>query len=302
MRSKRDRKPARARLQRAAAGTVALAALVGAIAALLSPPSTAAAAAKEKTVAPPAALTAAALARSALFDLPTETWFDPPEVPPPGDHRVPLTVRYGDNTVRLADGKLQGVRLRSYDGGLVGPTFRLHPGDRLGVDLINQLPKEHEMPCQDEATAPTGMNMEGMGLNTTNLHTHGLHISPSDPSDNVLREVRPGCTHKYLFPILPAGNPPGEPAMAHYPGTFWYHAHVHGSTAVQLASGMAGALIVMGDIDEIPEIKAARERIFVFQQLAFGKDGQVRALGDLFCNWSGPGEDCGADAPPKKHT
>ena len=309
MRSKSDRslRPRR----RAVAGTLALVAFAAVLAATLSPPGTATAAArkvaaqKSPSAAPmPAlkALTASALKKTELFDLPTEEWFDPPPAPPPGGPPIPMVVRYGEgNTVRVGDdGRRQKVRLRSYDGGLVGPTFRLKPGDRLGVDLINQLPKEGEQPCQEEPGMT--MNMEHMGLNTTNLHTHGLHISPSGSSDNVLREVRPGCTFKYQFQILPAGNPPGEAPMAHYPGTFWYHAHVHGSTAVQLASGMAGAMLVTGDVDRIPEIAAAHERIFVFQQLAFDNDGEVKSLDDVDLNWAG---DSPGDPPkhgPKKHT
>merc|ERR1719230_514897 len=39
----------------------------------------------------------------------------------------------------------------------------------------------------------------------------------------------------------------------HPSGTFWYHPHLHGSSALQVASGMVGALIVEdepGDMDE----------------------------------------------------
>jgi FtsP/CotA-like multicopper oxidase with cupredoxin domain len=42
----------------------------------------------------------------------------------------------------------------------------------------------------------------------------------------------------------------GLPAQAHPPGTFWYHPHCHGATHLQVASGMAGFLIIEGDVDE----------------------------------------------------
>jgi len=32
--------------------------------------------------------------------------------------------------------------------------------------------------------------------------------------------------------------------------THWYHAHKHGSTAINLLNGMAGALIIEGDYDD----------------------------------------------------
>ena len=38
-------------------------------------------------------------------------------------------------------------------------------------------------------------------------------------------------------------------SMGQSPGTHWYHAHKHGSTALNLANGMAGALIIEGDYD-----------------------------------------------------
>lgn len=41
----------------------------------------------------------------------------------------------------------------------------------------------------------------------------------------------------------------GQAPQPHPPGTFWYHPHCHGSTHVQVASGMAGFLIIEGDVD-----------------------------------------------------
>ena len=93
--------------------------------------------------------------------------------------------------------------------------------------------------------------------NTTNLHTHGLHISPSNSSDNVLLKIEPGGRFQYRFDI------PDD----HQPGTFWYHAYVHGSTALQVANGMGGALIIEGGLDTLQAISAARERLFMFQQM-----------------------------------
>jgi len=44
------------------------------------------------------------------------------------------------------------------------------------------------------------------------------------------------------------GNLPNFPV--HPPGTHWYHPHAHGATDIQVSSGMAGFLIVEGDVDE----------------------------------------------------
>jgi FtsP/CotA-like multicopper oxidase with cupredoxin domain len=71
----------------------------------------------------------------------------------------------------------------------------------------------------------------------------------------------------------------------HQPGTFWYHAHVHGSTAVQVSSGMEGALIIEGGLDDVPTIAAAAEKILVFQQISYDTQGEIEQLESSF----GPG-------------
>jgi FtsP/CotA-like multicopper oxidase with cupredoxin domain len=73
------------------------------------------------------------------------------------------------------------------------------------------------------------------------------------------------------------------PPQSHPAGTFWYHPHAHGATHNQVASGMAGFLIVEGDVDDAvnqalageprpdPEIKTGaydyRERLMFFQRV-----------------------------------
>jgi suppressor of ftsI len=69
--------------------------------------------------------------------------------------------------------------------------------------------------------------------------------------------IMPGESFDYVFQ-LPTDHPPG---------LYWYHPHSHGSTAVQAVSGMAGPIIVKGDIDEVPEIKAAREIVLAIQDI-----------------------------------
>jgi FtsP/CotA-like multicopper oxidase with cupredoxin domain len=166
-----------------------------------------------------------------------------------------LTVEYAVN--KIADCTVQ---LRSYNGKLVGPTLRVRPGETLNIKLVNDLPDGGPMHV---------MNTIG-DLNHTNLHTHGLHVSPAGNSDNVLLDIGPGQTFQYEIKI----------PLNQVPGTYWYHAHLHGSTATQVSSGMEGALIVMGDAipntaDALPEIKQAAEKIFVFQQIVYDEAGLI---------------------------
>jgi FtsP/CotA-like multicopper oxidase with cupredoxin domain len=57
----------------------------------------------------------------------------------------------------------------------------------------------------------------------------------------------PNC---FLVPKYPGVVPHGMPMslrMGQSPGTHWYHAHKHGSTFLNVANGMEGALIIEGD-------------------------------------------------------
>lgn len=40
----------------------------------------------------------------------------------------------------------------------------------------------------------------------------------------------------------------------HAASTFWYHAHNHGSTAIQVGGGLIGVLIVQDAEDEVPTV------------------------------------------------
>lgn len=48
--------------------------------------------------------------------------------------------------------------------------------------------------------------------NTTNLHVHGLHVSPKSPQDNTMIEIQSRDSYNYRFEI-----PKDHPA-----GTYWY--------------------------------------------------------------------------------
>jgi len=131
------------------------------------------------------------------------------------------------------------VRALTYNGALPGPTLRVRAGDRISLGLRNEL------------DAPT------------NLHTHGLVVSPEGAGDDPLVLIRPGDTHAYDH-RLGAGHPPG---------LFWYHPHHHGSAAEQLFGGLYGAIIVD---DETP-IEAARERLLIVSDIGFDASGGLRA-------------------------
>lgn len=133
-----------------------------------------------------------------------------------------------------ATGQDDRVKLRSYDKSFLAPTITMRPGQTVRLMLKNELESGNCVPNKD-------LNKPKC-FDSTNLHSHGLWISPSGNSDNVLLSINPGITFEYEYNV-----PEDHPA-----GTFWYHPHLHGSTAVQVASGMAGALIIKGDRPPTP--------------------------------------------------
>jgi FtsP/CotA-like multicopper oxidase with cupredoxin domain len=129
----------------------------------------------------------------------------------------------------------------TYNGTTPGPTLRVRPGDVLTVTLDNRL------------DAPT------------NLHTHGLHLSPEGDSDNVFVMVDAGQQHTYRYQI-PADHPSG---------TFWYHPHHHGTVAPQVFAGLAGTIIVEDAVDELAELAASTSRLLVLADPNIGETAAV---------------------------
>jgi FtsP/CotA-like multicopper oxidase with cupredoxin domain len=151
-----------------------------------------------------------------------------------------LTPRRG--SVRIGD---RFGLTEAYDGAFTGPTLRLRAGERLRIALANRLPE------------------------LTNLHTHGLHVSPLGNSDNVFVRVQPGETFQYEY-ALPADHPAG---------LYWYHPHFYGDSDAQVFGGLAGALIVEGELDRLPGVAGLPERLLVLQATHVDAAGRVQ-VGD----------------------
>jgi FtsP/CotA-like multicopper oxidase with cupredoxin domain len=76
-------------------------------------------------------------------------------------------------------------------------------------------------------------------------------------------------------------------AMGQAPGTHWYHSHKHGSTAINLYNGLAGALIITGKYDaqlaeRYPRLKGpdrCAEKVLISQVFEANPDLVLQALG-----------------------
>jgi FtsP/CotA-like multicopper oxidase with cupredoxin domain len=119
------------------------------------------------------------------------------------------------------------AELMTYNAAFPASTIRVRRGDVLKVHLTNGLPETTEV------------NLLGYRRNVTNLHTHGWHVSPEAPSDDVLYHLMPGQTydHEYDTMLQPGGT------------LNFYHPHIHGLSAEQYWAGLVGALVVEDETD-----------------------------------------------------
>jgi hypothetical protein len=153
----------------------------------------------------------------------------PPSDPPPGmafaDPPVVPSTRNGnvlDVTIeaRTAADDLDGstATFLSYGGGFVAPVIQARRGDLLRLHFTNALP------------ASRATNLLGHPRFVTNLHAHGLHVTPGTnpngtPGDDVFRSVAAGgesLDYEYDLSLQPAGS------------MGLYHPHQHGAVAEQI--------------------------------------------------------------------
>ena len=159
-------------------------------------------------------------------------------------------------------GRIEGLQLYGFAPGTTGTAtpslapavWAVKPGDILDFTLRD------ELACNNQRPEGTG----GAVMSQTNVHTHGLIVSPAAPQNGVAGDyvlILANTDHK------PAGTTPCQPAQQHrgmetfegsikyhipipkdHPaGLYWYHAHAHGVSQQQIARGLSG-LITIGDL------------------------------------------------------
>jgi len=158
----------------------------------------------------------------------------------------------------MINGETLTTRAYRQEGGaysIPGPTIVMEPGKKYVLRFKNTLPYEPLNPEHNVYKDP----------NVTNVHTHGIHISGESPADDVTRIFEGGFGGDYVYEI------PSD----HMGGTFWYHAHHHGSTFLQVSSGAFGLMLIDDGQDNIPANVAS----MVEKHLAFGFLEPVNAAG-----------------------
>ena len=152
-----------------------------------------------------------------------------------------VTLTAASGPVRLGEADFPGFL---YNNAYLPPLLRVRLGDVLRVRLRNDLP-------------------DGF----TNLHFHGLSVSPRGRSDNVFVHVPPGHEFEYEVRVPGAGR--------QGPGLFWYHPHGHGFVTRQMLGGLSGGLVVDGLEALFPVIKDMPERFFLIKHAEPGGGREI---------------------------
>ncbi len=195
-----------------------------------------------------------------------------------------------------------------WQGVAQAPVIRVRPGDELIVNLTSQISDPCFInfyfgggSCGDRTDAkqpvdPPSMAMSGMhshpmpstatggsaangyypvipnvpmsATGITNVHTHGLSVSPALHQDEVIKtQIVPPAMAKaghgsnqwtYDFKI------PAD----HLPGLYWYHPHFHGETEPQAMMGLSGAIVVEDAQDDRRAAAGIADQILIVRDHA----------------------------------
>lgn len=139
--------------------------------------------------------------------------------------------------VLFSENEVNGKKFMSptYNGLYTPPVLKVNPGDTIRLRVRNFIDQ------------------------MTNVHYHGMNVSPLSPSDDVFIMITPSGSFDYEVQI-----PDDHPV-----GIFYYHAHLFGLTEYQIMSGLSGGLIVNGILDPFPQLDG------ITQQVMYLKDVQI---------------------------
>ncbi|MGI5135945.1 multicopper oxidase family protein [Streptomyces sp. CA-106110] len=133
---------------------------------------------------------------------------DPPEVVS-RDGLLKTTIKVERHKVQVGDRQLYAT---TYNGAYMPPTLRVRPGDHIDITMTNNV---------DESTR---------------LHLHGLHVSPTAPADDMFTAIKYKQSYHYKYWI-----PRSQPM-----GTYWYHSQADLRSTAQVVGGESGIIIVDG--------------------------------------------------------
>lgn len=180
---------------------------------------------------------------------------------PTGGVSTPLELRAKHHVLSLTLGAgiaSDGKNSFFFNGHPDAPILRLAPGDQLKITYVNDLPAQPPEKC-----------LAGPCMDMTNLHFHGMTVSPDAPQDDVLTMLAmPGKELHYTVQI----------PKDHAPGLYWYHTHPHGESYRQALDGMSGAIVIEGIESYYPALAGLPERVLVVRGRSIKHESQAAGL------------------------
>ena len=169
-----------------------------------------------------------------------------------------------------------------YNKQIAGPLLVANPGDTINIKLVNDLTVEPQI----EAENPHAYK--------TNLHGHGLHVSPGGNSDNVLLALKPGESWDVSWKL----------SKNHMSGLDWSHPHYHGATSLSIAKGLALPLVTLPKSSEAAgAYDPTKEDIFLLNLQTWSLAQQDRPASPTDpLNQDPTGKSWPIGTPPKKFT
>ena len=163
----------------------------------------------------------------------------PPQLEPNlqnGEKVFNLTVQEGEAEI------LPGKRTHTwgYNGSFLGPTIRVHTGDRVRLNVTNHLGE------------------------TTTVHWHGMEL-PAAMDGGPHQVIEPGKSWQPYWTIT------------NQAATLWYHPHTMGRTGQQVYQGLAGFFIIDDentDALSLPREYGVDDIPLVIQDKLFASNGQ----------------------------
>jgi FtsP/CotA-like multicopper oxidase with cupredoxin domain len=152
-----------------------------------------------------------------------------------------------------------------YNGAYIPPIIRVARGDEVRITYVNNVDKA---------------DIKIAGPQMSNVHYHGLAISPDEPADNPYISIpsskslgtyvlvahasrdrslmKRSSTYEYRWRV-PSDHPQG---------LNWLHSHAHGETENQILSGMSGLLVVEGFFEQhYPELATTVRRTLLLKDI-----------------------------------
>ena len=150
-----------------------------------------------------------------------------------------------------------------------GPVLMIKPGETLELDFDNNINiagltgKQAQMASMVENNS-YGLNGGAMagGMDSTNFHMHGGHVTPTGFGDNVVSRYTTGQDWTTIIDI------PDQ----HGIGSYWYHPHFHPAVNTQVYGGLSGFMQVGNPLELVPAFKDVPRNLGVIKTMQVGID------------------------------